>query len=121
MGKRAVYHAHLESINTLKEKKHVQIVKLDVQPISQATIKVNVCYVPLDNRLHELAVLNVKIVVLAGSVVIARNAKLANTAPLHRTILRHVLHAVLEDINPMLVKQFVFRVRLESINTLKER
>ena len=29
LDKQAAYHAHLESTNTLKEKKHVQIVRLD--------------------------------------------------------------------------------------------
>ena len=94
---------------------------MDVRPTLQATIKVNVCCVLSVKRLHELVVQNVKIVVLECLAMVASSAKLANTAPLHRTILRHVLHAVLEDINLMLVKQFVFRVRLESINTLKER
>ena len=84
-------------------------------------MKVNVCCVLSVRRLHELAVLNVKIVVLAGSVVIARNAKLANTAPLHRMILRHVLHAVLDGINQTRDKQAAFHVHLEGANTLKEK
>ena len=75
MDKQAAYHAHQENINTLKEKKHVQIVKLDVQRISQATIKANVCCVPLVKRLHALAVQSVKIVVLAGMMMVAKDAE----------------------------------------------
>jgi hypothetical protein len=74
LDKQAVVCAHQESINILKEKKHVWIVKLDGQRTFQATIKMNVCCVPLVKNLHELAALNVKIVVLEDTVLAAKNA-----------------------------------------------
>ena len=119
--KQAAYPVHLESINMLKEKKSVKTVRLDVRQTLLATIKVNVCCVLSVRRLHEPAVQNVKIVALEDMVLVAKNANLVNIVPLRLTILSHVLHAVLDGINPMLVKQFVFRVRLESINMLKEQ
>jgi hypothetical protein len=41
----AAFHAHQESTNISKEKKHVQIVKLDVQPILQGTMHQSVVHV----------------------------------------------------------------------------
>jgi hypothetical protein len=121
MSKQAVYHAHLENTNTLKEKKSVQIVRWDARRTLSVTMKANVCCVPLVKKLHELVVQSVKIVVLADMVTVAKNVKLANTAPLHRMILRHVLHAVLDGINQTRDKQAVFRARRESTNILKEK
>jgi len=84
---RIVFRVRQESINILKEKKHVRSVKLDVRPTLQATIKVNVCCVPLVKRLHDLVVQSVKIVVLASMVVVAKNANLVSIAHLRQTIL----------------------------------
>ena len=121
LDKQAVVCAHQESINILKEKKHVWIVKLDGQRTFQATIKMNVCCVLSVKRLHEMAVQIVKIVALEDMVMVAKNANLVNIVPLHWTILQHVSHAVSEDINPTLAKRIVFRVHQESINILKEK
>ena len=121
MDKQAAFHAHLENINTLKEKKSVQIVRWDVRRTLSVTIKVNVCCVPSVKRLHEMVVQSVKIVVLASMVMVAKNAKQANIACLPRTILRLVSNVVLGDTNRILAKQAAFHVHQEGANTLKEK
>jgi hypothetical protein len=84
-------------------------------------MKVNVCCVLSVRRLHELAVLNVKIVVLEDMVLVAKNVNLVNIVPLLWTILRRVRYAVLEGINLTMGKQAVFRARRESTSILKEK
>ena len=121
LDKQAAYHARQENINISKEKKSVQIVKLDVRPTLQAMIKTNVCCVLLVNRLHEMVVQNVKIVVLEDMVIVAKNVKLDSIAHLRRTMPRRVRYAVLGGINLALDKQAAFRAHLESINILKEK
>jgi len=116
-----VCHARQESINISKEKKSAQIAKSDARRTLQGTIKLNVCCVMSVKRLHELEVQSVKIVVLASTVMVVKNVTLVSIAHLRLTILQHVLHAVLEDINLILGKQAVYRAHLESINTLKEK
>ena len=116
-----VCHARQESINISKEKKSAQIAKSDARPTLQATIKLNVCGVLSVKRLHELEVQSVKIVVLASTVMVVKNVTLVSIAHLRLTILQHVLHAVLEDINLILGKQAVYRVHLESTSTWKEK
>jgi len=88
---------------------------LDVPPTLQATIKVNVCYVLLVRRLHELAVQSVKIVVLEDMVMVAKNVKLDSIAPLLWTILKDVLTAVLGSLNQMMGKRAVYLVYLAHI------
>ena len=105
----------------LKEKKHVQIVIWDVRQTLLGMMKVNVCCVLSVRRLHELAVLNVKIVVLEDTVMVAKNVKLVNIVPLLRVILRLVLTALLVDTNLTWGKQAVYHVHLENTNTLKEK
>jgi hypothetical protein len=83
---RIVFRARQESINIRKEKKSVQIVKLDVQQTLLETIKAIVCCVPLVKRLHDLAVQSVKIVVLAGMVLIVKNVKPGSIVSLLWTI-----------------------------------
>ena len=78
LDKQAVFRARLENINTLKEKKHVWTVKLDVQPVSQAIPKVHVLYVLSANKRHEMVALNVKIVVLEDTVLGAKIATKEN-------------------------------------------
>ena len=118
---RIVFRVRQESINILKEKKHVQIVKMDVRRTLLATIKANVCCVLSVNRLHELAVQNVKIVVLEDMVMVASSAKLDNIAHPRQTMPRRVRYAILGGINLTLDKQAAFRAHLESTNTLKEK
>jgi hypothetical protein len=83
-------------------------------------IKSNVCYVPLGKRLRELVVQSVRIVVLADMVMVAKNVKLGSIEHLLLVIPRHVLHAVLDDTNPMLGKQAAFYVHQENTNISKE-
>ena len=45
LDKRAVYHAHLENISTLKEKTRVQIVRLDVRRTLLGTMQQSVVHV----------------------------------------------------------------------------
>ena len=84
-------------------------------------IKANVCCVPLVKRLHEMVAQSVKIVVLVDMVMVAKNAKLDSIVPLLWTFPRPVLCVALDGISPILGKQFVFRVRLANIKTLKEK
>jgi len=121
LDKQTVFHAHQESINTLKEKKHVWIVKLDVRPTLSATIKVNVCSVPLVKRLHELVVQSVRIVVLAGMAMSVSCAKRGSIVNLLWTILKPVLHAKLDDTNQTLGKQTAFHAHLVNTSIAKEK
>jgi len=57
--RQVAFRAYLGSINIIKEKMDVWIVKSDVQPISQAMIKVHVHYVLLVKRLRDLVLLSV--------------------------------------------------------------
>jgi hypothetical protein len=82
LRKRAAFHAHQENTSILEEKRNVKTVKLDVRLVSLATIKANVCCVPLVKRLHELAAQIVKIVVLEDTVMVVKNVKLVNIASL---------------------------------------
>ena len=84
-------------------------------------IKVNVRCVPSVRRLHEMVAQSVKIVVLVDMVMVVKNVKLVNIAPLRRTILRPVLHAELGGINLTLDKRAVYHAHLENISTLKEK
>ena len=118
---RIVFRVRQESINILKEKKHVRSVKLDVRPTLQATIKTNVCCVLLVKRLQELAVQNVKIVVLEDMVMVASSAKLDNIAHPRQTMPRRVRYAILGGINLTLDKQAAFRAHLENTNISKEQ
>ena len=45
LDKQAVFHVHLENINTLKEKKNVSIVKLDVRRTLLGTMQQSVVHV----------------------------------------------------------------------------
>ena len=82
LRKRAAFHAHQENTSILEEKRNVKTVKLDIRLVSLATIKANVCCVPLVKRLHELAAQIVKIVVLEDTVMVVKNVKLVNIASL---------------------------------------
>ena len=121
MDKQAVFRVHQENTNTLKEKKHAQIVRWDVRRILLATINVNVCCVLSVKRLHEMAVQSVKIVALEDMVMVAKNAKLVNIVPRHWTILQHVSHAVSEDTKQTMDKQAVFRAHQANTNISKEK
>ena len=79
-------------------------------------IKANVCYALLVKRLREQAVQSVKIVVLAGMVMVVKNVKLVSIERLRWMILRPVSTAELDNTNLTLVKQVAFRVHQESIN-----
>ena len=79
------------------------------------------CCVVSAKRRHDLAVLNVKIVVLADMVLIVKNANLVNIVPLRLMILRRVRCAVLDGINLTRGKQAVFHAHQENINMAKER
>ena len=94
---------------------------MDVRRRLLATMKANACCVLLVNRLHEVAVQNVKIVVLEVMVMVASSAKLDNIAHPRQTMPRHVSIAVSEDINLTLGKQAVFHAHQEGANTLKEK
>jgi hypothetical protein len=94
---------------------------LDVRQALLATIKMSACCVVSAKRRHDLAVLNVKIVVLADMVLIVKNANLVNIVPLRLMILRPVPHAVLGGINQTQDKQAAFHAHQENINMLKER
>ena len=118
---RIVFRVRQESINILKEKKHVQIVKMDVRRTLLATIKASVCCVLSGRRHHELAVLSANIVALEDMVLVASSAKQVNIANLRWTILRLVPIAVSEDINLTMGKQAAFHAHQEGINTLKEK
>ena len=81
----------------------------------------NVRYVLLVRRLHELVVQSVKIVVQEDMAMVAKNAKLGSIVPLRQTILQHVPHVTLDSINLMPDKQAVFHAHRESISILKEK
>jgi len=114
--KHIAFRARPESTNNLKDKKHVWIVKLDVQPISQATFKVHVHYVLLVNRRHDLAVLNVKIVVLEDMVMDAKHVNQDNIANRLGTIQRSVVTVVVEDFKQILDKPVAFRARQVNVS-----
>ena len=121
LGKQAAFHAHLVNTSIAKEKKHVWIVKLDVRPTLSATIKVNVCSVPLVKRLHELVVQSVRIVMLAGMAMSVSCAKRGSIVNLLWTILKPVLHAKLDDTNQTLGKQTAFHAHLVNTSIAKEK
>jgi hypothetical protein len=121
LAKPTVFHVRQENVNTSKEKKHVWIVKLDVRPTLSATIKVNVCSVPLVNRLHELVVHSVKIVVLADMVIGVSCAKRGSIVNLLRTTPRPALNVVLVDTNRTMGKQAAFHAHLVNTSIAKEK
>tara|TARA_B110000208_G_scaffold52409_1_gene68766 strand:- start:698 stop:1084 length:387 start_codon:yes stop_codon:yes gene_type:complete len=112
---RTVSHVRLADINMRQEKRNVSIVKWDDRLILQAITKQSAHYVLWAQQRHVWAVQNVRIVVLVGMVLAAKNANLANIVNLLWTIRRHVSSAELEDFKRKVVKQAAYHVHRENI------